>query len=563
MSSNTLIVQDYLSSLKEDSELDYIFPLLLQSLKFRVVQTAKEAKGQSQYGKDIVAIGKDRTGQKYRWYFELKGYDDKDITDKNYFKRDGIRESIIEAKDTAFNDTSIPGFNELPTKIVLVHNGTLKPNIKPTFEGLIEREFKEGEFERWDIYHLTELFSKYLFNEYLLSDDESNRLLKKTLAFLDTPDYDYKEFKKLIVIQFDKIDRVKGRALAKLFATLGILQTLVFHYSKENNNIIPAKECSKFLVLETWSWILKNNLENKPSIIKEFKKLLKLQFEIFNCYFRKTFSIAKLPDGLFSEKGAFFETVGYPLRCFDYLDDIIYFSRLRIIFSKEKNHRFILNKQKDLIIELIQNNSGFYRPILDNHSIPIIQLFLFFADEKAIRQKDVNFITDVIFRSLENIIDEKRKYNRLPELYNNMEKVVEFFALNKKPEGYTDSSSILLAVILELLVIFNSEESFQVFHKFLAEDLNLQIASINFNEFDVEQLLFEKHLHEEYFVDSIYKLPQDFEEFKKDRYSKVISPFQYRTDKTGLSCIRYLAHSYYKNEILPEEWRQFFKVKEN
>ncbi|WP_126651537.1 hypothetical protein [Chryseobacterium aureum] len=558
MSSNTLIVQDYLSSLKEDSELDYIFPLLLQSLKFRVVQTAKEAKGQSQYGKDIIAIGKDRTGQKYRWYFELKGYDDKDITDKNFFKRDGIRESIIEARDTAFRDTSIPGFNELPIKIVLVHNGTLKPNIKPTFEGLIEREFKESEFERWDIYHLTTLFSENLFNEYLLSDDESNRLLKKTLAFLDTPDYDYKEFKRLVIIQFDKINRVKGRALTKLFATLGILQTLVFHYSKENNNIIPAKECSKFLILQTWSWILKNNLESKPSIIKEFKKLLKIQFEIFNYYFKKTFSIAKLPDGLFSERGYFFETVGYPLRCFDYLDDIIYFSRLRLIFSKQENHKFILNKQKDLIIELIQNNSGFYRPILDNHSIPIIQLFLFFADEKTRRQKDVNFITEAIFGCLGSIIDEKRKYDRIPELYNNMEKIIEFFALNKKPEGYVDSSSVLLAVILELLVIFNSEESFQAFHKFFAEDLNLQIASIDFNEFDAEQLLFEKHLHEEYFVDSIYKLPEDFDEFKKDRYSKVLPPFQYRTDKAGLSCIRYLAHSYYKNEILPEEWRRFF-----
>ncbi|MEY8761265.1 hypothetical protein [Chryseobacterium tongliaoense] len=557
MSSNTLIVQDYLSSLKEDSELDYIFPLLLQSLKFRIVQTAKEAKGQSQYGKDIIAIGKDSKGQKYRWYFELKGYDDRHITDKNYSKTDGIRESIIEAKDTAFNDTSIPEFNELPIKIILVHNGVLKPNIKPTFEGLIQKEFKDGEFERWDIYHLTELFSKYLFSEYLLSDTESNRLLKKTLAFLDTPDYKYEEFKKLVIVQFEKIDTVKGRALAKLFATLGILQTLVFHYSKENNNIIPAKECSKFLILHTWSWILKNNLEKRPAIIKEYRKLLKVQFEIFNTYFKKTFPIAKLPDGLFSERGAFFENVGYPLRCFDYLDDIIYYLRLRLIFSEKKNHKLIFNKQKDLLIDLIQNNSGFYRPILDNHSISIIQLFLLFANKETRRQKDVNFITDIVFRTLENMVLEKQKYDRLPELYNNMEKVIEFFALGKKPKGYTDSSSILLATILELLVVFNSKESFDVFHKIFGEKINLQIALIDFNEFDVEQLLFEKNLHNEYFVDSIYKLPKDFDEFKKDVYKKVSPVFEYRTDKVGLSCIRYLAHSYYKNEILPEEWRQF------
>ncbi|OPB84420.1 hypothetical protein [Elizabethkingia ursingii] len=559
MSSNSLIVQDYLSSLKEDSELDHIFPLLLQSLKFRIVQTAKEAKGQSQYGKDIVAIGKDDSGKRYRWYFELKGYADRDITDKNYYTSDGIRESIIEAKDAAFNDLSIPGFNQLPVKIVVVHNGILKPNIRPTFEGFIQKEFKDGEFERWDIYQLTDLFSKYLFSEYLLSDNESNRLLKKTLAFLDTPDYNYEEFKKLVIIQFEKINSVKGRALAKLFATLGILQTLVFHYSKENNNIIPAKECSKFLILYTWSWVLKNNLENKTSIVTEFRKLLKIQFGIFNDYFRKTFPIAKLPDGLFSERGAFFESIGYPLRCFDYLDDIIYYSRLRLIFSKkEKHNRFIINKQKDLLIELIGNNSGFYRPILDNHSIPIVQLFLFFADEKTRRQQDVNFITEVVFGVLGSIIDEKRKYDRIPELYNNMEKVIEFFVLNQKPDGYEDSSSVLLAIIAELLVIFKAKGSFEIFHKYLSENLNLQIATIDSSEYDVEQLLFEKNLHEEYFVDSIQELTTDFEEFKKERYSKVLPMLEFRTDKVGLSCIRYLAHSYYKNEILPEEWRQYF-----
>ncbi len=162
MNSNNIIVQEYLSSLKEDTELDYLFPILLNIMGFRIVQTAKESKGQSQYGKDIIAIGKDDFGVKHKWYFELKGYQDKDITDKNYSTPDGIRESIIEAKDTAFKDSTIPEFNNLPIKIVLVHNGLLKTNIRPTFEGFISREFKEGEFERWDIYYLTDLFGKFL-----------------------------------------------------------------------------------------------------------------------------------------------------------------------------------------------------------------------------------------------------------------------------------------------------------------------------------------------------------------------------------------------------------------
>ena len=212
MNSNNIIVQEYLGSLKEDKELDYLFPILLNSMGFRIIQTAKESKGQSQYGKDIIAVGKDEDGIKKRWYFELKGYKDKDITDKNYSTPDGVRESIIEARDTVFNDSSISQFNNLPVKIILVHNGVLKTNIRPTFNGFIDREFKEGEFERWDIYYLTDLFSQHLFSEYLLSDNESNRLLKKTLAFLDTPDYDYQDFKTLVHLQFKKTEIVKGSA---------------------------------------------------------------------------------------------------------------------------------------------------------------------------------------------------------------------------------------------------------------------------------------------------------------------------------------------------------------
>jgi hypothetical protein len=180
MNSNSIIVREYLASLKEDSELDYLFPILLNLMGFRIIQTAKESKGQSQYGKDIIAIGKDKNGIKHKWYFELKGYSDKDITITNFSKSDGIRESIIEAKHSSFDDSSIPEFNSLPIKIVIVHNGVLKTNFRNTFEGFITKEFKEGEFERWDIYHLTDIFSQYLFNEYLLSDDASNRLLKKT-----------------------------------------------------------------------------------------------------------------------------------------------------------------------------------------------------------------------------------------------------------------------------------------------------------------------------------------------------------------------------------------------
>jgi hypothetical protein len=564
MNSNTLIIREYLSSLKEDKELDYLFPLLLNLMGFRIVQTAKEAKGQSQYGKDIIAIGKDKYGKTYRWYFELKGYKDKDITDKNYSAQDGIRESIIEAKDTAFNDSSIPEFNHLSTKIVLVHNGVIKPNIRQTFEGFISKEFQNDEFERWDIYYLTDLFSKHLFNEYLFIDDESNRLFKRILAFLDVPDNNFDDFKKLVQLQFDKLKEIKGRALTKLFSTLGLLLSMIFHYSKENDFLVPAKETSKFLIIFTWKWILNNKHENKKSIIKEFDKLLKIQLNIFNVYLKKTFPVAKIENGLFAKNGAFYEKVGYPLRSFQYIDDIIYYCRLRQHFSTRKGLIKLKNKQKDLIIELINNNSGFKRPILDNHSIPMMQLFLFFTDSIAMRQKDVDFIYNYIFEIVQNLKIEKYKNNRLPELYNNLDLVIEYFATGEKPEEYTDSSSILIAILLELSVIFDAKPLFDEILSFIDNDLSLQIPNIDFNSYNVEELLFEKNLQSEYYVETIdrinnnlvsLKKESNFDKFKETVREKIISQYEFRTDKKGFKFIRYLAHSYYMNEILSNEWR--------
>lgn len=570
MNSSSIIVREYLSSLKEDSELDYLFPILLNVMGFRIIQTAKESKGQSQYGKDIIAVGKDDKGIKHKWYFELKGYSDRDITQSNYFKTDGIRESIIEAIDTVFKDSSVSGFNRLPIKIAIVHNGVLKTNIRDTFEGFISKEFKEGGFERWDIYYLTDLFSKHLFDEYLLSDATSNRLLKKTLAFLDSPDNQFKEFKELVNIQFKSFNYIKSRAFKKLFATLNLLNSIIFHYSKENNYLIPAKECSKFLILKTWHWILENNLQNKKPVITEFRKILEGQFDIFSKYFQLTFPAARTENGLFSEFGAFYEKVGYPLRCFDYLDDVIYYCRLRNTLLTSENITLIKNKQKDLIIELINNNSGFTRPICDNHSIPIIQLLLFFSDKNFLRQKDVNFLFSYFDKIATNIHLEKLKFNRLPELHNNIDLIIEFCATTTRPESYCDSSSILIAVLLEICTIFNSEELFKKILSFIDEDLSLQIVSIESTKFNIEKLLFEKHLHNEYYVECIERVQDgmvllkneaNFACFKNSVIEKKESSKLYETDSLGFSCIRYLAHSYFKNEILPNEWRMLIKVK--
>lgn len=167
-----------------------------------------------------------------------------------------------------------------------------------------------------------------------------------------------------------------------------------------------------------------------------------------------------------------------------------------------------------------------------------------------------------------NVKIDKIRHNRQPELSNRVNPLIEFIATGIRPNEYCDSSSILLAILLEVSTIFNSESLFAEILSFIDKDLSLQIVSIDFKTYNVENLLFEKNLHNEYHVDCIERVQEglnllknkaDFKEFKKSILDKKEPLNSYKTDKLGLSCIRYLAHSYFKNEILPEEWRELIE----
>lgn len=559
MGSNNIIVREYLENLKEDGELDALFPILINLMGFRIVATAKEAKGQSQYGKDIIAIGKDEFGIKHRYYFELKGHADKDITDKNYSSKDGVRESIIEAKDTAFNDSSIPAFNSLPIKIVFVHNGVMKTNIRPTFEGFIAREFKDGEFERWDIFYLTDLFSQYLFNENLLTDEQSLRLFKRTLILLDAPENDFNDFRTLVDLQIEKIgENKKGRSFHKFFATQVLLGNVILHYSIENGNLEPAKQCLTYLLLKTWGWVLLHKLETKPSVIREFRKLVLLHYKMLDKYFAATFPVACTENGLYSERGGFFEEAGFPLRSFEYLNYFVYYCQARQHYPQflpkvaDLKRKRLLIKQKAALKTLIENNDGCYRAVIDYHSITVLNVFRFVLDQHY--EDDIRFAADYLVGIFDNILITQQITERFPLLSQDPSALIKAIASGNK-EGYEDRSSLLITILFELATVLTGEFIYDSYKAGFEGKINLQTAYPNFKDYDIEQLLFEKHFDREFYVETSLSLKDSFKEFRSWMIAKLTDKIAYRTDKAGFSYLRTLAHVYYKNEFFPDSWR--------
>ncbi|WP_338790925.1 hypothetical protein [Bernardetia sp. MNP-M8] len=556
---NKLIVQEYLESLKEDTELDALFPTLLTLMGFRVIANPKDSKGQPQYGKDVIAIGKNESGVKCKYYFEVKGGGDRNITNSVLTKEDGVIESLKEAKYAIFNDFTDGNFANLPAIVVLVHNGEVRRNVRLTFDGFIFREFKDGEFEHWDITKLTEMFSQYMFNEYLLTDEKSLKLFKKTLILLDVPEYDFTDFKQLIDIQIDKYTDIReNRVLKKFLATMNLLANMIFHYSKENNNLNPAKDCVSYIILKLWAWILKNKLSKKKPVLKEFDKILKIQYHVLKEYFNKTLPFALEENGLYGE-GGFYEEVGYPIRLFDYINYLTYYFKIAPKFDDE----FSLKNSKNTLIKLISNNLEGLRPLLDNHSIAIHNTLNYLVENnenELFTEEEVAFVPDFLNTIYASLCITQNLRKRFPELNNNIEVVIEAIATREKPHNYSDKSSLLITMLFEYLVVFASKNLYNMYSSFFKnKDINLQVFYPDYENNDIEQILFEREILEEGGVETSVLLDENFEDFCIKIKNKPVENIKYITDEVGYDFLRSLAHLYYKTPIFVEEWRKYLK----
>lgn len=543
------IIKQYISSLKEDNELDFIFPILLERMGFRILSTPKQSKGMSQYGRDVVAVKK-KDGVPTLFLFELKGFAAKDITDRNLSGPDGLIESLRASKYTLYEDESIPDLKNYHREYVFVHNGTVDLNALPTLNGFIKQEFPEGNFERWDIEKLTSLFSKYLFDETIIADDESYRLFKKCLVLLDAEENDYSDISSLVELQVRKMDNVpknSKRLLLNCFATLRLIVSMVYFYSKDSNNLYPAKYCIDTVVLKIWAWILREKKENTKSVLKLFNGLLIQQIMIYEEYVNKILKFAHVKKSLYSFQPSLTEQVFYPLRCYDFLGDLIYFYLLTDAFqNKESNFDRI---RMDALKAIIRNNPACTVPLLDTHSIPILMVFRYMAFR--IKEQDdeeclVSFISDTILNSMIRYKNKKM----WPEMSGNRMALVK--SLINKSEEYVCESSLLILNLFEMLAYLNIPNLYLIFKKLVEEsNVNLQVAYPETNEYDIEQCLFEHHLSKELSVETNIQLPPTLEEFCS-KFRKKYNSINYRTDSAGYDFLRVLAHKYYETDFFPD-----------
>lgn len=377
--------------------------------------------------------------------------------------------------------------------------------------------------------------------------------------FLSVPEYDFEDLRILLdrVIQ-QYADAKNDRARDKFLATLNLLAMLIWHYGKENNNLHPSKTALNILVLRFWHFVLKEKLANNTYFFDSFYKLLSTHHSLMDEYFVKTLKFVDSKDGFFSRGHINFEPLGQRLFSYDYLDDLLYFLRLsNDLNPKRVNDLKRFEGQKQLLLNLVNKNyDAFTNLIHDRQIIPIIHLVRFFFSFGEFSQLDYNFFVNFFQKCLENMVIRKRVRGIWPHAGVSLEPLIELEASGSKPSRYLDSSSIMITVLIELIAIFNAEFIYNQIRKALADEVNLQTPYPNIletPEFEVD--FFSGNIDDKYYVKAGIVLPESFEEFRQSVINEPVNEFVFTSDKLGISAIRVLAESFFKNDPFPGDWR--------
>lgn len=569
MNTDRIFVREYLESLTEKNELNVIFPFLLESMGFTVLTKPSENLGLKEFGKDFIAIGKDEDGIKKKFYFELKGGDDRDITETSLNKSDGIISSIHDAALVDYN-SAYPEFKDLPLKIAVVHNGIVKGNAVQLFEGFLIRMKSlcpDVEFAKWGIDELAQLFTKHLFGPYLLSDNTIRKSLNRVLINLESVQEVSLDFKELVrgLLYKNEWTNKKGkvpRPWVLTFETIKLIGFIVYRESVSNNNLGIAEKHVRQLVMDFWYWLLKNKQENRSTVKKYFEEVYALYLHVLTEYGSRVLPIAMNKDGLYYPNGGAYEQIGYTLRTHDFISLMIY--GLNNANDDVPNGHDTV----ELVNQLINQNSVSRRPLLDIHSLPILDVVLFFHKFNRV-DLAIHHIREVFGY----IKFAKDNSGRIPDASNNPQNIIKLFATGVKPVYYIEDTSLLLGLLAELTVIFNLEKDFYNIRDFAVEnsvDLAIFVPHhgeessskelIEDVENDLEEQLFSKSFQDGYqseiqlFYERREKIT--FEAFKEEIIKcKNEFTYQYRSDKAGFGILRDLAHFHFKTPYFPDKWR--------
>lgn len=276
-SSLRLLLEDFLSLMREEGELDAYLPLLLSAMGHEIVYRAQ--KGTRQYGVDISSVGKDEDGKKKLFLWLVKcgdiGRSDWNSGDQS------IRPSIDDVGDTYLATHVAPQHARLPKKLVVLTNGDFNAAINLTISQYLATWTARHGVEAATVNGstLAAWTESYLLDEHVLPS-ENRALLRRMLANVGTPELSIAVGRALIqdLVNAAKVparsaSATKKRQLGALRGIRTALSVLQVWAHNERNLLAPYR-LAEFAVLCVWSGLHDEMLAGNRHLAHEFAELL-------------------------------------------------------------------------------------------------------------------------------------------------------------------------------------------------------------------------------------------------------------------------------------------------
>ncbi len=339
------------------------------------------------------------------------------------------------------------------------------------------------------------------------------------------------------------VKKLRKQRRQKIFGFIRLILAIIHKQCQEMNNLSPALAAYEHALLSIWGWMYAHKLLNK-TFQKEFTQIYLHYLYLLIEWIEKIAPALTIQCGL--SFGGPFERVEYPMRTFQVIGNLGFLSIALSHIPDSVDAKRYLPKSVDLLIATIQNNPSRHRPLLDNHSIDV-----FLGMSTLLLANQVEFAKWWLEDILKHLAIRKRFFNRLPELYNNIDIIVEYEASGERPLGYVDSSSTLIYMLFEFCLLLDAEDIYLEYRS-IFKDVNFQVW---YPAQNVEDALYFREVREGDTETSI-RLPESFNEFRLDveaRHSfdeTNYSPIEY-----GLPALLLLANKYFRTPVFPLWWR--------
>lgn len=551
---------EYISSLKEDGELDALIQNILRAYQFEIISKTERGR---QYGVDVYAVGKDFDDNNKKKVF-LITVKQGDI-DRNAWNssQNSVEQSLDEIRTVFVRNNLAPQHRRLPIKIVVASNGQIKQSVQQNWTGYCE-QYPAFEYAYWGIDFLVNHFENKLLNEAAFPA-EIRSLVRKTIIHLDNPDYDLSHYSQLLTLSIERFHATKSKKeKLKGLKQVGLIFSIITKYCEEAGNMKHAVKCAEKYLLALWPAL--SAFDNDADYVRELVNALHFQLQILNKYVEKIAPVTIVKDG-FSRWLR--DQISYTYLVYEQLGIIalcgLYHVQLAEHLSSASNPEVqalaTANMRQasgvcDVAISLVNHNGIIFSPRADDQIIEINLLLILLY--KCGRKQDIQtLLQEYIGQMAEGISFS----NTFPVFSNSKREIVELEIDYNKRNQHQYNSSILLAVLCEWTVVIGDAKLYDMVRHVKEKLLPALDLILWFPDEKTEALLYteEATSNSGYSLSGI-ELPLDFHEFAritKTDFESNCKEKEFSFMKTSFWTLGLVASRHFRTYTFPFYWRQF------